>query len=119
MNHENHETIVILESKNQNTLGDISLFKSITAAERALEPIDVTNNEYFGYTSSGKKLALTVEGRTARICRTADQIDYSDTVRNLLQQCAEAVAKAKAAQGWDVAKFTVNELVSIIGFSRS
>ncbi|MGO4223678.1 hypothetical protein AB4Y64_17725, partial [Lysobacter sp. TAF61] len=51
--HEDmHPPIVIDEH------GDISLFPSVEAASRYLEPIDVRNNEYVAYDSAGFLLEL-------------------------------------------------------------
>lgn len=41
--------------------GSLSFFKSITDAERYLEPIDIHNQEYVAYDSEGRRLELRVE----------------------------------------------------------
>jgi hypothetical protein len=44
--------IIVVES------GDILFFRSLSIAERYLEPIDVRNNEYIAYDSEGRSLRL-------------------------------------------------------------
>lgn len=58
--------IVIVEN------GDVSFFADVSIAARALEPIDVRNNEYVAYDSLGYTLQLvldyqhvTISGRTS------------------------------------------------------
>lgn len=41
--------------------GALTFFKSLTDAERYLEPIDVRNQEYIAYDSEGRRLELRVE----------------------------------------------------------
>jgi hypothetical protein len=42
--------------------GDVSFYPSVEAAARALEPIDVKNNEYIAYDSEGFILQLAFSG---------------------------------------------------------
>jgi len=41
--------------------GDISVFESVAKAQLCLEPIDVKNDEYRGYDSEGRPLAINTK----------------------------------------------------------
>ena len=51
--------------------GDVSLYRSVEAAARALEPIDVKNGEYVAYDSEGFVLALDCQGPRVFIAERA------------------------------------------------
>lgn len=47
--------------------GDVSLYETAEIAGRALEPIDIENNEYVGYDSEGFVLAFVCHGPSVHI----------------------------------------------------
>lgn len=79
--------------------GDLGFFKSITDAERYMEPIDVRNQEYVAYDSEGRRLDLRVEeevvtewlglkkttrGRV-RIVQAEERATHTEELKNMLR----------------------------------
>lgn len=76
------EPIIINESKVLDRSGDITFFKTVTKAERYIEPIDVENGEYFAFDAQGRLLSLSVVGNAVVI-----------TDRNPVENCHDILEK--------------------------
>lgn len=123
MRKDNQRPIIILESRNPDTLGDLSLFRDIADAERSLEAIDVKGGEFFGYTFDGSRLALSASGQVVKIELANDTKNYSKIVRKLLEGQARLIFEAttkreKKPVHQDIASLSDDELVTLIGYSR-
>jgi plasmid stability protein len=55
-----------------NESGNVLVFESVEDAERYIEPIDVINEEYVGYDSAGRRLALRVTKENKINIRSAE-----------------------------------------------
>jgi len=108
--------VIILESSDPDTLGDLSLFHDVARAQDALEAIDVRNGEYFGFTLGGRPLRFTTDGQRVRI-----EVDSSQAnevrVRSLLERHARLCFKGKAVFE-DFSQYSLVGLVEVIGFRR-
>ncbi len=65
--------------------GDVSLYRSVEAAARALEPIDVKNSEYVAYDSEGFVLTLECLGPRVAITGRAYSQPESETLVAVLK----------------------------------
>jgi hypothetical protein len=109
--------VLILESRLPDTLGDLSIYRCASDAERALEVIDVLNKEFFGYTLDGKSVALGVERNSVRIEIEDDGIDHAPTVRKLLEESASIVVARRRTGIMNLPAMTLDELVGVVGFN--
>jgi hypothetical protein len=64
--------------------GDILFFRSLSIAERYLEPIDVRNNEYIAYDSEGRLLCLTPCEYTVKIELAEENPTHADKLKEAL-----------------------------------
>ena len=118
MNNNLENAVLILESKSEEGGGDVSLYRDVTQAERALEARDVRNNEFFGFTLGGRKLELKAAGEQVLISEGADKTDYTHIVRLHLERTVAHVPGNSAMTTERFAKYPLDELVKIIGFAR-
>ena len=65
--------------------GDVSFYASVEAAARALEPIDVKNNEYVAYDSQGYILQLACRGPRVVILGHASSTPAREALIEALQ----------------------------------
>ena len=79
-------TLFILnESSEPSHHGDVSIFRSLDSLLNNIEAIDVRNNEYYGFTSDGRKISLSAEHNYAPVSATIEKSPlYQDTVKALL-----------------------------------
>jgi hypothetical protein len=81
--------------------GDISLFPSVEAAARYVEPMDVRNNQYVAYDSAGFLLQLVptepVVSIPGYLSDLPHQEQLAQTLRSFLERVSSAPAPAEAA----------------------
>lgn len=70
--------IIVVES------GDILFFRSLSIAERYLEPVDVRNNEYVAYDSEGRLLRLVLSEHTVKIELEEEEPTNADKLKEAL-----------------------------------
>jgi hypothetical protein len=61
--------------------GDILFFRSLSIAERYLEPIDIRNNEYVAYDSEGRLLLLVLCEHTVKIELEEEEPTHADKLK--------------------------------------
>ena len=90
--------------------GSLGIFRSVEAAEQHLEPIDVENDEYTAYDSTGRRLKLCVRSRPRRIlfglCRVQIKEVYVEMPAEESNVSAElqiVLARALQKAGMDTA----------------
>jgi hypothetical protein len=116
------QVVVLNESANPDQAGDLTLFKTISDAERYVEPIDVENREYFAYLLDGRELnLLVINGRVCIELAPGPKADL-DRIRSLLEGLGKAVLKAQKHRGSlktepDFSAMSNIELAKFIGFS--
>jgi hypothetical protein len=83
-----------------NEGGDLSVFRTVEQAERALEAIDVKNKEYVAYDADGRSLILSVmvEERTGCIGLFPSRIEMVRLVDNPIAQVDEVAFRALLIQ---------------------
>lgn len=64
--------------------GPIYVFESIELAERYLEPIDVEDNRYIAFDSTGRLLRLTSTPRSVTIEAAEEVPNHAERVKELL-----------------------------------
>ena|SRR5690606_9792484 len=69
--------------------GDISLFASVEAAARYVEPVDVRNGEYAAYDSSGFLLKLVPAEQVVRISGYLSDQPHRDQLEQVLRSFVE------------------------------
>lgn len=74
--------------------GDVTLYQSVEAAARALEPIDIKNNEYVAYDSEGFVLAFEGQGPRVLISGRASAQSDPQALLAVLQAFWERAAKS-------------------------
>ena len=99
--------------------GDILVFPDEASVCDYLEPIDVTNNEYVAYDSSGNIIELAVQRKTTRSrfvgTSTVDVVVIEGmTGRNSAAELESRIRRFLAAAGFhaDVADMELRELVN-------
>ena len=108
--------VLILESRQPDMLGDLSIYRSISDAENALEAIDVLNREFFGYMLDGRRLAFGVEGNSVRIAIEDRGADHSPTVRKLMEDYTSIIVSRKKTGMMNIPAMSLDELVAVVGF---
>jgi len=88
--------IIVNESSKIEAPGDVSLFESVFAAERYLEPEDVENKEYFIFDSEGQRLRPLVEGRSVRLTQSETDPNQAETLRSMLAWLLELAGNQEA-----------------------
>ncbi|MUV14522.1 hypothetical protein [Noviluteimonas gilva] len=69
--------------------GDVSVFESVEAAARYIEPIDVRNNEYVAYDSAGYLLRLVPTEPRVSIPGYASDVPQPAQLAQALRTCWE------------------------------
>ena len=64
--------------------GDVLVFENKDMAEKYLEPVDIKNNVYVAYDSSGYKLDLSVKGEKVSVCQSTDLKLYAKELKEIL-----------------------------------
>lgn len=115
-----------------NEHGDVSIYRSVEQAERALEAIDVQNGEYVAYDAQGRPLVLSVvveekagpfglfPRRIENVRLTEDPTAEADEagLRALLVQFLDrAGISPNDVKDEDISSF-VNAMVEKIGYSN-
>jgi hypothetical protein len=96
----------------------LSIFRSITDAEKKLEAIDVINGEYFLYTLAGKPHVLTARDGRLSIVETSEGGENPNLARRLLEATAKIVLSKHVYIVTQLSHYSVQDLARIVGFSR-
>jgi hypothetical protein len=89
--------------------GDVLIFDSIEKAERYIEPIDVTNNEYIAYDSEGRLLRLVEQSRYRVI---VEPVESDPSHRGELREIlVDFLARIGVSQNW-LAGASLEDLVT-------
>lgn len=91
------DIVVVNESRDEATTGDISVFRSAGEACMWLEHWWVENAEGFAFTAAGVRLALGVDERNSRVIVTGQQAvpNGAEVVKGWLRSYASAVLDAR------------------------
>ena len=73
--------------------GDVTLYQSVEAAARSLEPIDIKNNEYVAYDSEGFVLNFECQGPHVLISGRASSQPAPEALLAVLQSFWERALK--------------------------
>lgn len=97
------DVVIVNDSGDLRSTGDVSIFRSAGEACRSLEHWWVENGEGFAFTATGERLTLGVDERD-RVIVTGKQVvpDGAEIVRGWLLSSASALLKvrrSKAAKG--------------------
>ena len=76
--------IVLNESRELRRSGDVTFFSSVEDAAAYMEPVDVENNEYFAFDSTGLRLALKVAGDSVFIQPGESSPTHQGVLRGVL-----------------------------------
>lgn len=87
---------------------DLAMFNTVRDAERYLEPIDVKNDEYIGFDSEGRLLAIKVEQNKVRIEETA-----FIQKEILMGKLVDFLARVKNMQKIDLLKMPLADLIQL------
>lgn len=92
------DIVVVNESRDEATTGDVSIFRSAGEACNWLEYWWVENGDGFAFTGAGHRLTLGVtEDKRVIVTDQAEVPDGMEIVRGWLHACAAAVLDARRA----------------------
>ena len=124
------DIVIVNESRDEATAGDVTVFRSAEAACAWLEHWWVENGEGFAFTASGERLTLGVETDRVIVVSRQSASGGRTLVHRWLRVAATAVLEArrvKDARGKLVLSqaeqdgrlpASVEELVAYVGFTR-
>lgn len=96
-----------------NENGDIQLFRSTEEAGRAMEPIDIRNEEYKAYDAEGYPLRLDIEGNlvviTGRQGDACQKEELERDLRSFLERARTEVPGVGGMQLEDLIRVYVEE----------
>ncbi len=124
------DIVVVNESRDEGSAGDVTVFRSAGEACRYLEHWWVQNGEGFAFTAVGERLMLDLDAKDRVIVTGKQDVpEGAEIVREWLQSCAVSVLnalKAKAGRGKGMLSPTeereqlptsVEGLIAYVGFS--
>jgi hypothetical protein len=83
------------ETRDEDIVGDISLFHRINGMLQYVEAVDVRNNEYYAYCSDGRRVLLSVSPNSDEVQVTIEEPkDYINAVTRILKVQLKRLAKA-------------------------
>jgi hypothetical protein len=93
------DIVVLNESRDEATAGDVSVYRSVGAACGALEHWWVENGEGFAFTASGDRLVLGVNGGNTVVVASQEAVpDGAQIVLGWLRDYAAALLEARRAK---------------------
>ncbi|WP_126174524.1 hypothetical protein [Altericroceibacterium xinjiangense] len=93
------DIILVNESADETTPGDVSVFRSLGEACRWLEPWWVENHEGFAFTATGARLTLGMDSNNSVIVVRQEHVPHGPKiVLGWLCACATAVLDARRSK---------------------